>query len=273
MTTQTAGTYDRVIVPVNGFPPNDRAIRVAEALAGQFEGDIEFSSMLYNAEHRTERSHLLHLLTLRTKRKAAFTNIHEGGDASAYILDLIARPQGLVVLAGATSVLGIPGSITADVVRFASRPVVIVGPHIFPTWQGGVERIVVPLDGSPAAEQALPIAQCWSKALRIPIELVQVIDSDDVALMHRRDPDAIEASYLEHLYESFQGDGVDLISFDVLHGSGSQRVEVICEYAQRVSGSMICMATNGSHLSRSMLSGTTLKVLHHSPVPALIVRS
>jgi nucleotide-binding universal stress UspA family protein len=273
MNTQAPFTYDRVIVPVNGFPPNDRAIRVAEALAEQFDCDIEFSSMVYSSEHRIERSHLLHLLTLRTKRKSAFTNIEEGGDASPYILDLIARPQSLVVLAGATSVLGMPGSITADVVRFAGQPVVIVGPQIIGSWQSAITRIVVPLDGSSAAEHALACAQRWSRLLGAKIELIQVLDPDDVTLMHRLDPEAFEGSYLETVFECFQADGVGAVSFDVLHGSRSHRVEMICDYVKREPGSLLCMATNGAHQSRSMLASTTLKVLHHSPVPVLIVRS
>ncbi len=273
MSTQPALSYDRVIVPVNGFPPNDRAIRVAEVLAQQFNCDIEFSSMVYNAEHRTERSHLLHLLTLRTKGKSAFTNIEDGGDASPYILDLISRPQSLVVLAGATSVLGMPGSITADVVRFAGQPVVIVGPQTSNTWQGPITRIVVPLDGSSAAEHALASAQRWSHLLGARIEVIQVLDPNDVTLMRRLDPEAFESSYLETVFKSIQANGVAEVSFDTLHGSRSHRVEVICDYVREQPGSMLCMATNGAHQSRSMLANTTLKILHHSPAPVLIVRS
>jgi nucleotide-binding universal stress UspA family protein len=266
-------TYDRVIVPVNGFPPNDRAIAVAEVLAVQFDCDIEFSSMVYNGEHRIERSHLLHLLTLGTKRKSAFTNIEEGGDASPYILDLISRPQSLVVLAGATSVLGIPGSITADVVRFAGQPVVIVGPQTIDAWQGPVTKLVVPLDGSAAAEHSLAIALQWAQVLGAQIDLIQVLDPNDVTLMRRLDPETFEASYLETVFENLRASGVPPVSFDVLHGSRSHRVDVICDYVRRQPGSMLCMATNGAHQSRSMLASTTLKVLHHSPVPVLIVRS
>lgn len=272
VSTEVPPAYDRVIVPVNGFPPNDRALRVAEALAQQFDCNIEFSSMVYSGDHRIERSHLLHLLTLRTQRRSAFTNIEEGGDASPYILDLISRPQSLVVLAGATSVLGLPGSITADVVRFAGQPVVIVGPQTNLSWQGPITKIVVPLDGSSAAEHALASAQLWSLALGARIDLIQVLDPSDVTLMHRLDPELFEASYLETVFESLRSEHVDA-SFDVLHGTRSQRVDVICDYVRRQPGSMLCMATNGAHQSRSMLASTTLKVLHHSPVPVLIVRS
>jgi nucleotide-binding universal stress UspA family protein len=266
-------TYDRVIVPVNGFPPNDRAIGVAEVLAQQFDCDIEFSSMVYNGEHRRERSHLLHLLTLGTKRKSAFTNIEEGGDASPYILDLISRPESLVVLAGATSVLGMPGSITADVVRFAGQPVVIVGPQMIASWQGPITKLVVPLDGSTAAEHSLETALHWAQLLGAQIDLIQVLDPNDVTLARRLDPETFEASYLETVFENLRANSVPSVSFDVLHGSRSHRVDVICDYVRRQPKSLLCMATNGAHQSRSMLASTTLKVLHHSPVPVLIVRS
>ena len=40
-------SFDRIIVPVSFYPPNNRSIRVAEYLAAQFGCSIELTSMLY----------------------------------------------------------------------------------------------------------------------------------------------------------------------------------------------------------------------------------
>ena len=37
-------------------------------------------------------------------------------------------------------------------------------------------RMLIPLDGSKLAEQALPYARCLAKALAIPVELLTTID-------------------------------------------------------------------------------------------------
>ena len=42
-------------------------------------------------------------------------------------------------------------------------------------------RMLIPLDGSQAAEQVLPYARFLAKGLAIPVELLEVIDPDALA--------------------------------------------------------------------------------------------
>ncbi|HEX6767921.1 MAG TPA: universal stress protein, partial [Candidatus Binatia bacterium] len=42
-------------------------------------------------------------------------------------------------------------------------------------------KIVVPLDGSPVAEVALPYARALARGARLPVELLSVIDLDEMA--------------------------------------------------------------------------------------------
>ena len=42
--------------------------------------------------------------------------------------------------------------------------------------ESALRRIVLPLDGSPVAERALPYAEALAKLLRAPLHLVRVID-------------------------------------------------------------------------------------------------
>ncbi len=271
-TEQKTGLFEHVVVPISGYPPNERAIPVAAAIAKQFHATLEFVSMLYSEVNHVDRTHLLHLLATRVDQ-AAFTTIEEGTDPAAFILDLMNRLSSLVVLAGGTSVLGLPGSITVDTLRFAARPFVTVGPRISPLWTGPIDRIVVLLDGSHAAEDSLPAAMRWATASGARIELLQVIDIDDVRQASVFAPDALEVGYLESVADSLESEGAARVSFDVLHGSSHRKQSVITQYVGHKNGTIVCMASNGSHHSHSMVASTTLRVISHAEVPVLVVRS
>lgn len=266
-------SFDRIIVPVSFYPPNNRAISVATQLATQFGCAMELTSMLYDRDHAEPRQKLLEDLAGDIRDRSVGVTLHHGTDPSPFILDLINTPDSLVVLAGGTTVLGIPGSITSDVLRFASRPAVIVGPKVAPRWQGPVRRIVVPLDGSEAAEAALRTAAPWAEATGALLDLVQVVSPRDAAAVSSLDHDVEESAYLERLGEAFGLDAPTRVTWDVLHASALHRSTTICDRAQEHEGAMICMATHGSGHSRSMIASTTLRVAHHATVPLLITRS
>lgn len=267
-----AVAHDRIIVPVNGYPPNNRAVRVAEQLAAQFGCEIELASMLYDDSHHEDRQRLLNRMARAIKDRVVHVNLHGGTDPSPYILDLIHRPGALVVLAGGTTVLGIPGSITSDVLRFAPQPTVIVGPDVDPGWRIPIRRLVVPLDGSKAAEKALEPAAAWARACHASLDLVQVIDPADLVSAAQLGADLTEGAYLEQVAEALEPSAQVRVTWDVLHAPTSQRVATICDRA-RDAGTIICMATHGSRHTQSMMAATTLRVVHHASVPVLVIRS
>ena len=279
----TRSLFKHVAVPINGRTPNERSVPIARDLAQHLGCDIEFASMLFDSKHLAERARLVHLLALRLKGIPVLTNIAEGGDPSAFILDLVNRPDTLVVLAGGTSIIGLPGSVTTDVVRFAARPFVVVGPRANPTWQGPITSVIVPLDGSKAAESSLRVAVEWAQFFDATVELIQVIDPQD-STNHQVDfltsyagdaaaPDAPDVAYLEHVAESLMADQHCRVTFEVLHARRPHRVGAIAEYADRGCGRILTMASNGFRRSGAMVAGTTLRVIHHAEIPALIVRT
>jgi nucleotide-binding universal stress UspA family protein len=270
--TEAAKMYKRIVVPINGYPPNERAIPVADALATQFGSDVELSSMVFHENYHTERSHLLHRLAIRV-HSGAFTTVEAGSDPAAYVLDLINRSDALVVLSGGTTVLGIPGSMTVDVLRFASKPFVIVGPKTDSFWAGPIEHILVLLDGSPVAEASLPVAARWASQLNARIELLQVLDPKDVLEASILAPDSSEVGYLESVCDSLQTDVRLPIEYEIVHAPAHDRARAITRYLDRAPRSIICMASNGSHHSSLMVGSTTLQVIHDASVPVLLVRS
>ncbi len=265
--------FDRVIVPVSFYPPNNRSIRVAEYLAAQFGCGIELTSMLYDRDHAESRQQLLEKMAGELRGRTVRVTLRYGTDPAPFVLDLIGTPDSLVVLAGGTTVLGIPGSVTADVLRFASRPAVLVGPRVAADWHGPVKHLVVPLDGSRSAEEALPTATEWARASGALLDLVQVVTPRDAAAVSQLDHDVEESAYLEQVGEALEHTAPVRINWDVLHASALHRSSTICDRAAEQPGGMICMATHGSGHSHSMFASTTLRVIHHSTVPVLVTRS
>lgn len=266
-------SFDRIIVPVSFYPPNNRSIRVAEYLAAQFGCGIELTSMLYDRGNEADRRRLLDELAAGLQHRTVRVTLDHGTDPSPFVLDLINTPDSLVVLAGGTTVLGIPGSITADVLRFASRPAVIVGPEVSTDWHGPVKTLVVPLDASHAAETVLATASGWAATTGAALELVQVISPKEVAAVSEFGEDVEEAAYLKQMSDSLERTSSAPITWDVLHGTRLHKATVICDRAREHSSSMICMSTHGSRHTHSMIASTTMRVIHHSTVPVMVVRS
>ena len=138
-------------------------------------------------------------------------------------------------------------------------------------------RLLVPLDGSKLAEQALPYARCLAKALAIPVELLTTVDIEslqaladpqegrflDTLLTDKR---SVSRDYLEAVVRTF-GAGV---SFSVENGRPE---DLIIDQAARDKNTLIVMATHGrSGLQRWMLGSVADKVLHGSTNHLLLVR-
>ena len=103
------------------------------------------------------------------------------GDPTQGILDTAANQGvGMIVLAshgrGAVGRL-IYGSIADRVAREAMAPVMVVRAASLEPGPVGITRLVVPLDGSPFAEQSLPVATEISRGLGTPIYLVRAVNS------------------------------------------------------------------------------------------------
>jgi nucleotide-binding universal stress UspA family protein len=139
--------------------------------------------------------------------------------------------------------------------------------------------ILIPLDGSKAAEKVLPYARFMAEALSIPIELLGIIDvaamASHVASESAKRLDTIIAEgerrgrlYLEKIAGEFP-------EFDVRMTVGRGRsAETIIEKAAANAGTLITMATHGgSGIKRWLLGSVAEKVLRGTVNALLLVRA
>jgi nucleotide-binding universal stress UspA family protein len=140
-------------------------------------------------------------------------------------------------------------------------------------------RILTPLDGSKTAEKVLPYARFVAEQLKLPIELLAVVDivemtthiSADRALhLDTMIEDSVRNSeqYLVRVAGTFPGASTKC---RVEKGKAEQ---VIIETAAADEGTLITMATHGrSGINRWLLGSIAEKVLRGATNPLLVVRA
>jgi nucleotide-binding universal stress UspA family protein len=139
-------------------------------------------------------------------------------------------------------------------------------------------RLLIPLDGSKTAEAVLPYGRILARTLKIPVELLGVIDIGVLATQVSHGSaryfetiiaDSIRSSeeYLKRIAETFPSHGVKC---SVEKGKAE---EVIIEKAGS-DATLTAMATHGrSGINRLLLGSVAEKVLRGSPHPLLLIRA
>ena len=140
-------------------------------------------------------------------------------------------------------------------------------------------RILVPLDGSKVAEQALPHARYLAEKLKVPVDLLAVVDLVGMAksgMTERvRDLEAFmnanvgrSDTYLQHMSKTFPG---IVVGWTVARGNPA---EIVIERAAREDNTLIAMATHGrSGVDRWLLGSVAEKVLRGTSNALLLVRA
>ena len=105
-------------------------------------------------------------------------------DPAAAILDAAIDADMVVMTTHGRGAVGrlLSGAVADRVARHADVPVLLVRPEATPA---ATPRLVVPLDGSRLAEEALAVAASLGAALGAPLHLIRVVDQDDVLRLLR----------------------------------------------------------------------------------------
>ena len=139
-------------------------------------------------------------------------------------------------------------------------------------------RILVPLDGSELAEQALPFARQLlsgggSLHLATVHGLAPVWVGVDAAMAMAMADDAHLATteaYLESVAARFRAQGIDVVT-GVRQGDVA---ETLGGWAEELGADLIVMTTHGrGGLSRWLMGSVAERVVHHATIPVLLIRA
>jgi nucleotide-binding universal stress UspA family protein len=175
------------------------------------------------------------------------------------------------------------GSVTDKVVHATSTPIFVVRAEV-PAQPPALKRILMPLDGSALARQALPLAAELAKSAQCELLLLQAVPATVEAypgFASRGRPIPQLADLIESLRDQAAtelGDQADQLREHGLPAStyvvNGHAAEVLVDEARRHSADLIVMATHGySGIKRWTLGSVADKVLHATRTPLLLVRA
>ena len=146
-------------------------------------------------------------------------------------------------------------------------------------------KIMVPLDGSQLSEGIVPHARSFAEALKVPVELLHVIDPEIITTFsdpeHGRYVDVVEADMQQHgirYLEQVARKQLERRSSDAFAVTCSvvigKPAEAIIDRAAAEPGALIAMATHGrSGVQRWLLGSVADKVLRAAANHLLLVRT
>ncbi len=137
-------------------------------------------------------------------------------------------------------------------------------------------RIVVPLDGSEVAAQALPAAEEMARLCGASMHLLRVVDFGRLewtghqgipATVVNEQTHAAEA-YLENIRDTIAERGV-VVTTEVRRGASGQAI-----VDDVTPGDLVVMTSHGrSGVARWFLGSVAENVIRHSPVPVMLIRA
>lgn len=140
-------------------------------------------------------------------------------------------------------------------------------------------KMLIPLDGSRTAEKVLPYARALGGVLKIPVELLAVVDIGEMAT-HMA---ASKAPFLDTMVQDAERSCSEYLKAVAAKATGvniewsvekGRPEEMIIEKAGADKNTLIAMATHGrSGLNRWMLGSVAEKVLRGCENPLLLVRA
>ncbi|HEU0073009.1 MAG TPA: universal stress protein [Dehalococcoidia bacterium] len=168
------------------------------------------------------------------------------------------------------------GSVADHVIREAGCPVLVIGPNVSQELAPGVKRILLPLDGSPEAEEALPVATWIAGRTGAELDVVRSLSLTPVAYdpgMGVYSADLIDSmeeavrSYLAEINTRLQGKKA---TTTMRVGSPG---EMLYQHLEERPADLIVMTSHGrSGVRRAALGSVTDRLLH-GPAPVLVIRA
>jgi nucleotide-binding universal stress UspA family protein len=261
--------YDEVIVPLDGSTFAERALAPAASLARRDGSAVTLVGVIRPDGDEQEYRHYLREVANRLGSVVHDIRFIVGQDAALGILRVAHERSGALICMGSHGRTGLSeallGSVAENVVRTATRPLLMVGRHCR-EGELSFERLLVPIDGSSQSEAILPEAVAWVRAFGFGLWLAQMIESGPSAAVGA---DIQEDSYLRGQARALADQGVKA-EWDVLHGTDA--AHAIVDYVKAQDMSLLALGTHGrGGWARLAIGSTAAQVVHDSPCPVLVL--
>lgn len=296
--------YRKILVPLDGSSLAKAALPYAVELAGVTNGEIillraalahtfpgaDASEAQIAAVAEAEEYLAPLAQELRDRGLGVQSCVYYGEAAEAIIEEADFRQADLIAMSthGRSGLSRLVlGSVATQVMRRARVPVLLVRPkdHEAPA-HGSLRRMLVPLDGTAAAEAALPHAGMLAQAMGLELALLKVLPSATWAPVEespeplfrglrawqqQRATERAEAqAYVENIARLLWRKGLR-VETALEEGLAADR---IVAYAEANGIDLVAMATHGrSAVGRLFLGSVADEVMRSGVAPVLLVRA
>lgn len=311
--------YQRILVCLDGSQLAERILPFARLFAKGFKSPVHliqvvppltpdiglepggpFIELAFQLKKRAE----MYLTEVRESLAdvgvdVSFT-VEEGDVASKVIAEAESTPKTLVALTThgrSGTARWLMGSVTSKLLTATTMPLLVLrtGSLDHLALRETLERVIVPLDGSEAAEAVLPSVTALAKTIDLEVVLVRVTPSGGDYLRYMeyhyelgpgstlarvyegpfeeysKESEAKAMEYLRKVTADLEGQGVKRVQQKLLHGDAA---EAISAAANEMEHNLVAMTTHGrSGIDRWVLGSVADKVVRECGDPVLLIRN
>jgi nucleotide-binding universal stress UspA family protein len=281
--------FKRVLVPLDGSSAAETVLPYVELLAGRAGAEVHLLTVVADAAEATGTGDAFAYLERQVERLRASSiscqsAVTAGEPGDTILAEADARDADLVAMSthGRSGLTRwVLGSVADKVIHRADRPLLLVRAHDGADKPAAViDRVLVPLDGSPLSLSVLPYVEQVAETLRADLVLYNGVPPLDVYPGAETTParfgnviDDLVTQGKEFLGQverevkergKVEARGVVTIGF---------AVDEIVRVAGEVNAGLIAMATHGrSGLDRWVMGSVADGVVRRSSLPCLLVR-
>jgi len=263
--------YTRILVPVDGSSFSNQILPLAGTIARTTGAQLALYRAVEKSDRLAEAGDALQTLADSCAAQAICAEVQ--GDVAEAILQEAERVPGTLVAItshGRSGVMrAVLGSTALNVLRTGGKPIVVYRPREQAPGSAAagaaIERIFVPLDGSPLSESIIPQAADLAAALKARIVVMAVLDPSPRGASGLEGLDVVESNYVETQAKRITKTyGIDA-GWEVLHGDPEKAIP---EFVRSYPASMLAMTTRGRSAVKSALLGSvTAAALRDGGVP------
>lgn len=294
-----------MLIPLDGSNVSEQVLPYARLLARKLNLPVELlavvdavglAACLSPDDKRNVESFIAHTLgdsaaflerISKTFPEASVKCVVEKGRPGEVVIEKAAADSGTLIAMATHGRSGIDrwllGSVAEKVLRGTKNPLLLVraGKSGESVGEARLERVIVPLDGSPLAEKTLPHAAALAKAMNLDMvlfrsyTLTQIISTYDDYIPDWNKLEAVSKgeaiSYLDQKVLELKQNGLTHVSPLVSEGEAAEQ---IIDLAKRTADSLVVMCSHGrSGVGRWVLGSVAERVARHSIGPVLFIRA
>jgi nucleotide-binding universal stress UspA family protein len=287
--------FQRILVPLDGSNLSERALPYASFLAQAKGGQVVLMRAIDTwathvdmdeeaARQPNIEAELSQLAAGLTSEGVRHTTVSVAFGEAAGLIESTAASNDIDLIVMSThGRRGLAkwayGSVAERVFRLSTRPVLLIPPQTHTTWSIDSGPVLLPLDGSRVAEQALPFAKNLARALQAKISVLQVVEPVPIAVGAGTDvvppidyAEWVRAAepYAADVARRVSGNGVPAVAKTVLGYAAAS----IVDEAEALSARAIVMASHGrTGVERAVLGSVATGVVQRASQPVLVVHA